>query len=131
MSEAANENPGAGGTARRAQGSCNGRDYTTAGTRRAKPFVRVSWGESDGATTASFQGREAQTLALLIHYESRGFTSGDASPLDWARRTSHYVFKLRGAGIPIATTREVTPDGSCVGRYTLTAPVRVIAREGC
>lgn len=74
-------------------------------------------------------GREAQTLALLVTTGPRGFTSGEASPLGWARRTSAYVHKLRRLGLPIATVREKTPDGALVARYTLAAPVVVTALE--
>ncbi|MFN3815161.1 hypothetical protein [Brevundimonas sp.] len=69
------------------------------------------------------EGREAQTLALLLTTGPRGFTSGEASPLGWARRTSAYIFKLRRLGLPIATAREATPDGARVARYTLAGPV--------
>lgn len=73
-------------------------------------------------------GRMAQTLDLLIRTGPQGFTSGEASPLGWARRTSHYVLKLRGLGVPIKTTRELAGDAR-VGRYSLAAPVVVV--EGC
>ena len=73
------------------------------------------------------KGREAQTLRLLIRNGPAGFTSGEASPMGWARRTSHYVWKLRAAGFPVATTREETPDGCRVGRYSLMAPVVIVA----
>ena len=75
-------------------------------------------------------GRLAQTLALLIRVGARGFTSGEASPLGWARRTSHYVFVLRGLGVPIGKTLEPTPDGARVARYHLTAPVVVVVAKG-
>jgi hypothetical protein len=73
------------------------------------------------------KGREAQTLRLLIRKGPAGFTSGEASPMGWARRTSHYVWKLRAAGFPVATTREEAPDGCRIGRYSLTAPVVILA----
>lgn len=44
----------------------------------------------------------------------------------WARRTSAYVHNLRRAGVPIATTRERTPDGASVARYSLSGPVTVV-----
>jgi hypothetical protein len=72
-------------------------------------------------------GREAQTLALLVSVGPSGFTSGEASPLGWARRTSHYVRKLRLAGVPIATTRERIGDAT-VGRYALAATVHLIGQ---
>lgn len=76
------------------------------------------------------KGREAQSLRLLIRVGPAGFTSGEASPLGWARRTSHYIMKLRRAGFPIGMVREGTPDGSMVGRYSLDAPVEVLAEGG-
>jgi hypothetical protein len=130
MTGAANENPAAGERARGALGSCNERDHSTASRSRAKASLTISWGEGEAATTATFNGREAQTLALLIQCGSRGFTSGDASPLGWARRTSHYVHRLRAAGLEISTTWERAGDAR-VGRYTLETPSRVIEWGGC
>jgi hypothetical protein len=75
-------------------------------------------------------GRLAQTLALLIRVGARGFTSGEASSLGWARRTSHYIFALRGLGVPIGKTLEATPDGARVARYHLTAPVVAVTEGG-
>jgi hypothetical protein len=72
-------------------------------------------------------GRQAQTLRLLIVRGAAGFTSGEASPLGWARRTSHYVMQLRRAGFPIGMVREPATDGSRVGRYFLGSPVAVLA----
>jgi hypothetical protein len=69
--------------------------------------------------------REAQTLALLIERGSLGFTSGEASPVGWARRTSEYIRKLRSKGVAIVTTREAVADGARVGRYVLTAPAEL------
>lgn len=128
MSEAAQNDPAAGERARGATGSCNERDHTTPPRPRGKPSLTVSWGDGDAAATMTFEGREAQTLKLLLAVGPHGFTSGDASPLGWARRTSHYVFKLRAAGLDIATTRETVADGTRVGRYTLATPVRIISR---
>ncbi|MBX9614907.1 MAG: hypothetical protein K2X25_04890 [Caulobacteraceae bacterium] len=70
-------------------------------------------------------GRQAQTLALLIQTGPQGFTSGEASPLGWARRTSDYIAKLRAMGVPIQTTPERVADAT-VGRYTLAGPVVVV-----
>lgn len=72
-------------------------------------------------------GRQAQTLALLIQCGPAGVTSGEASPLGWARRTSAYVGKLRQAGVPIVTTWERVADAT-IGRYTLAGPVVVIGK---
>ena len=71
-------------------------------------------------------GWQAQTLAFLIQTGPEGFTSGEASPLGWERRTSAYVQKLREAGVPILTTWETTHDAR-VGRYTLAGPVVVLS----
>jgi hypothetical protein len=70
-------------------------------------------------------GREAQTMRLLIQTGPHGLTSGEASPLRWARRTGAYVHKLRGLGVPIQTTRERVAD-AVIGRYTLAGPVMVV-----
>ena len=82
----------------------------------------------DGAPV-TVTGREAQTLALLIATAPRGFTSGEASPLGWARRTSHYVFRLRRLGVQIITTPEEAGDAR-VGRYALVGPLVVVPPEG-
>lgn len=94
--------------------------------RRPKPILTVSVGSGDPPLVVTVTGREAQTLAFLIERGPAGFTSGEASPLGWARRTSAYVFKLRRLGLPIGTTRETTPDGATVARYALSGPVAVV-----
>nr|WP_314135727.1 hypothetical protein [uncultured Brevundimonas sp.] len=71
-------------------------------------------------------GRDAQTLALLLTTGPCGFTSGEASRLGWARRTSAYVHKLRRLGLPILTEREKTADGAVVARYILAGAVAVV-----
>jgi hypothetical protein len=86
-----------------------------------KPVMRVR----ARGRTLTFIGRQAQTLALLIERGERGFNSGEASPLQWARRTSAYIFKLRRAGFAISTTREPAGDAS-VARYRLAEPVEVL-----
>jgi hypothetical protein len=91
------------------------------------PWIEVSW----GSNVVRFIGRDAQTLALLLHYGAAGFTSGQASSLGWARRTSGYIFKLRKAGLDIHTAPQTLPCGTSVGRYTLRTAVTVIARHGC
>jgi len=120
------ENPAAGGTAdgvgdvsRAARRSDN---TTTAKHDKARLTVRLD------DRTLTVQGRMAQTLALLIQTENRGFTSGEASPLGWARRTSHYVRELRQLGFQILTQWEEAGDAR-VGRYVLTTPVVVIDRR--
>ena len=92
--------------------------------RPRKPLIRVRV----GGRTLTFSGRQAQTLSLLIERGERGFNSGEASPLQWARRTSAYIFKLRRAGFAISTTREPTGDAS-VARYRLVEPVEVLPSD--
>lgn len=94
----------------------------------ARRKARVGFIFPPGGEVRAVQGRLAQTLSLLIQRGSRGFTSGEASPLGWARRTSAYIHKLRRLGLPIVTTREATGDGALVARYSLLVPVEV-ARE--
>lgn len=74
-------------------------------------------------------GRQAETLALLIQCGAAGFTTGEASPLGWARRVSAYVGKLRALGVPIVTTWERAGDAR-IGRYALSGPVVVITGGG-
>lgn len=93
---------------------------TTAETGKASLTVRL-----DGRTL-TVRGRLAQTLALLIQKGPRGFTSGEASPLGWARRTSHYIRELRQLGFPILTQWEAAGDAR-VGRYILGGSVVVVA----
>ena len=83
--------------------------------------------EPDGRPITVF-GRLAQTLDLLIRVGANGFTSGEASPLGWARRTSHYVHRLRAVGVQIGMTWERVGDAR-VGRYFLVAPVAVVGPE--
>jgi hypothetical protein len=75
--------------------------------------------------TMTLTGREAQTLGLLIERGERGLTSGEASPLGWARRTSAYIHRLRRLGFRVTTTREPAGDAS-VARYRLAEPVEVL-----
>jgi hypothetical protein len=74
--------------------------------------------------------REAQTLGLLIEKGLVGFTSGEASPLGWARRTSDYIHRLRRKGVAIVTMRETVADGARVARYTLADRVELTAEPG-
>ena len=120
-------NPAAGERANGAQDASRGAahfDHTT-GSRPDKVKLTVCLPPATDPITV--EGREAQTLALLMKVGPRGFTSGEASSLGWARRTSAYIRKLRLAGIPILTTWETTDDAR-VGRYTLAGLV-VIAPE--
>ncbi|WP_087138878.1 winged helix domain-containing protein [Brevundimonas diminuta] len=89
----------------------------------AKASITVHW---DGVQR-TFCGRKAKTLALLIEKGPRGFTSGEASPLGWARRTSHYIYTLRASGLAIETVGEKAGDAR-IGRYVLIQPVTVVGR---
>lgn len=84
----------------------------------------------EGGEPVTVRGRQAQTLSLLAERGPRGFTSGEASPLGWARRTSHYIHCLRELGVQIETRREAAGDGSRIGRYTLSTPLRLVGGEG-
>ena len=121
------ENPAAGRTAdgvRDASRAAGRSDLnTTAKASKASLTVRLD------DRTLTVEGRSAQTLALLIQCGNRGFTAGEASPLGWARRTSHYVHELRQLGFPILTRWEAAGDAR-VGRYILGGSVAVVARRG-
>jgi hypothetical protein len=123
-------NPAAGERAdgvRKASFARRPSEHTT-GRKADKPSLTVQLLPDGEHITVT--GRLAQTLALLLTTGAQGFTSGEASPLGWARRTSAYVHKLRCLGLPILTAREVTPDGAVVARYTLAGPVAVVAEGG-
>lgn len=83
----------------------------------------------DGPKVRVPNGRQAETMRMLIRRGSRGFTSGEASRYAWARRTSAYICELRKYGIPIDTRREKTPDGATVGRYVLAADVEALPSQ--
>jgi hypothetical protein len=85
-------------------------------------FQRLDTGEA-----FTLSGRPAQTLAELIRRGAAGATSGEFSPLGWARRTSHYVFELRAMGLDIETRFEAAGDAR-VGRYVLATPVFVLGK---
>lgn len=73
-------------------------------------------------------GRVAQTLALLLKVGAAGFNSGEASFYGWARRTSDYVFRLRGLGFAVSTDLETVGDAR-VARYRLASRVEVVERR--
>jgi len=115
--------PGAGDTARGGKSAplASERAQNTPPVGGNKLIVRVV----PTGPTMTLSGREAQTIKLLIERGARGFTSGEALSLGWARRTSHYVWKLRRRGVPIITTREITADAR-LGRYSLGGRVHVV-----
>ena len=120
-----NKNPGAGGAARGAGGVALGQAPFSSKSHRSREALTAQVLPNGEPVTVV--GRQAQTLRLLITRGAAGFTSGEASPLGWARRTSHYVMQLRRAGFPIGMVREPATDGSRVGRYFLGSPVAVLA----
>lgn len=86
----------------------------------------ISGDSGDAGKVVILTGRTAQTLLLLMESGQSGLTSGDASVLGWARRTSAYIHRLRSFGFEITTTRETTSDGSCIGRYHLIDNVDIL-----
>jgi winged helix domain-containing protein len=77
----------------------------------------------DGSQQA-FVGREAWTLRHLVNAGSIGVTTIDHPAPRW----SHYVFKLRKAGLVISTEHEGHKGDfpGTHGRYRLETPVTVI-----
>ncbi|MGY4413219.1 hypothetical protein ACVWW4_004955 [Bradyrhizobium sp. LB7.1] len=69
-------------------------------------------------------GREAWTLQRLIDAGSRGVTTIDHPAPRW----SHYIFKLRRAGLTITTEYEPHCGSfpGTHGRYRLVTPVAVV-----
>jgi hypothetical protein len=75
----------------------------------------------------TFQGREAWTLRHLLNAGSSGITTLEQPAPRW----SHYVFKLRKAGLVISTDRE-THGGAYPGnhgRYRLETQVTVVPED--
>lgn len=95
----------------------------------ARQKLRLSFRRLPDGAPQTVTGREAQTLALLVARGSEGFTSGEASPLGWGRRTSAYVHDLRRQGVSIVTALECAPDGARVGRYRLACDVELIGSD--
>lgn len=73
----------------------------------------------------TFSGREAWTLRRLIEAGSRGVTTLDHPAPRW----SHYIYKLRRAGLTISTEYEQHrgPFPGNHGRYRLETAVTVVA----
>lgn len=112
--------------------SGRGPSFSVTGKRRQKNSpnkpdnqFRITFRIEPGGPPIMVKGRVAQTLDLLLTTGPRGFTSGEASPLGWARRTSHYVFELRALGVVILTVWETA--GDCrIGRYVLQSRITVV-----
>ena len=75
----------------------------------------------------TFVGREAWTLRHLIDIGSVGVTTIDHPAPRW----SHYVYKLRQAGLVISTEYEPHTGSfpGTHGRYRLETPVTIVKRE--
>jgi len=116
-----NGNPGAGGA-----GASKGRSYKQQNTNKVtQPKAMLKVHRAADNTEFTFGGRNAQTLDVLIQLGAYGVTSGEASVLGWARRTSAYIKNLRDAGVQISTTRELA-SGAMVGRYHLLDSLTVV-----
>jgi hypothetical protein len=93
---------------------------------KAKPErVQVTIRRLDSGQVLKLAGRNAQTLLFLHIRGATGATSGDFSSMGWGRRTSAYVFDLRGMGVEIETRYEQIGD-AVVGRYVLQTPIEVL-----
>lgn len=75
----------------------------------------------------TFEGRECWTLRHLINAGPAGITTLDQPAPRW----SHYVFKLRKAGLVISTNRESHsgPYPGSHGRYRLETPVTIVSED--
>jgi len=87
----------------------------------AKP-IRV---RLPGGGTATFKGREAWALRVLMEKGGRGVTVAELPP---GVRWSHYIMKLRRGGVPIAMDRagHGGPFAGQHGRYRLTASILAV-----
>jgi hypothetical protein len=75
----------------------------------------------------TFQGREAWTLRHLLNAGPAGITTLEQPAPRW----SHYVFKLRKAGLVITTARESHSGAypGSHGRYRLETPVTIVSEN--
>jgi hypothetical protein len=91
-----------------------------------KPVMRVRVGGEDlfSARELTVKGRDAWALRKLIERGEGGITALD----EIGPRLSHYIFKLRRAGIVIETKEEVHGGAFAGwhGRYILRSKVDVI-----
>jgi hypothetical protein len=79
-------------------------------------------------TECMFVGREAWTLRNLVDAGSTGVTTIDRPAPRW----SHYVYKLRKAGLAITTDYEPHKGDfpGNHGRYRLETPVAIVDHGG-
>ena len=87
--------------------------------------VQVTIQRHDSGLVQTVTGRPAQTLLELHRRGQAGATSGELSPLHWARRSSAYIADLRGMGFEIETRYEPAGD-AVVGRYILVTAFDVL-----
>jgi hypothetical protein len=86
--------------------------------------VRVDGDDETAARDLSFEGRDAWALTQLLEASNSGCTPIDNPAPRW----SHYIYKLRRAGIVIETIHEAHggPFAGYHARYVLRSRIRVI-----
>lgn len=91
-----------------------------------KPWMRVYI--DDQPLTTTFIGRDAWALDNLIRAGERGCTPITTPGPRW----SHYVWKLRGAGVHVETIDEDHggPFAGSHARYALRSSIRVVREYG-
>jgi hypothetical protein len=94
-------------------------------TKAKPPKAQARIRRLDNGVIQFLKGRPAQTLLELHRRGMSGATSGELSPLGWARRSSAYVFDLRRKGFEIETQYEEIGD-ALVGRYILLTALEVL-----
>ena len=80
-----------------------------------------------GERQLTVAGREAWALAHLLERGEHGVTPIERPAPRW----SHYIYKLRGRGVPVETITE-THGGAYRGhhaRYVLRCPVQVLSMK--
>lgn len=103
------------------------------GSRRVKQMrkarkLKIAIYENGGERLVSVRGRDAWALKQLLDAGSKGCTPIDNPAPRW----SHYIWKLRQAGIPVETVTE-NHGGEYPGhhaKYRLTVPVRIVKENG-
>ena len=92
----------------------------------SKPWMRVYI--DDQPLTTTFIGRDAWALDNLIRAGERGCTPITTPGPRW----SHYVWKLRGAGVHVETIDEDHggPFAGSHARYVLRSSIRIVKEYG-
>jgi hypothetical protein len=94
-------------------------------TSNPAPVVKIK--VALGERVLAFEGREADTLNRLIVRGEAGLTSIE----NHGPRISHYVMKIRRAGLAVETWSAESRVGAFAGkhgRYFLRSPLRVVER---